>query len=980
MRSGRPVPVVSICGRVLPRVRRARHAERSIPALEWTVRTVPYFSALVSGVVDVVQFAKQGQIMIRQSLLSSAVWCLLTAFSGVADAQEPTVDFARDVQPILSKNCTACHNAKKSEGGLNLDSFAAMMKGGDGGPAVVADDIEASQIIERVIANDDSIMPPIDNVVGAERLSAAQVDVLKDWILSGALDSTSAVGPLAWNERVSAMRPIYRVEAGTDGVTMVFGSGSHVAVVGPELGGDQLVELVDPKLEGEQRAHEDFVQSIAISNDNQWIATGGYRTVKLWKRAYPSKTTLSGLLGVGTLAAFSDDGKRLAYSNERQRLVIVDIETGRVVELLKGHTQPLTSIAWIGSAVLSADEAGVIFVTDGADFTSRRAKSDGVPIVHQWQRWDSGRLCGTTADGLLVVVHYQVVDGVTTLVAHPKELPSRAAGVSTSTDPARPQLAVALEDGQVWVWSDSLDAEPKKVSTGAPVLTLAISPLGDRVITTAGEQPPKLWSTADGKLVAELRRDVLQTLQLEFAQADVTRQQGRVDRLKAELPKAQEASKKEEAAKAKVAETQKKAAEALAAVVKELEAATSAVTTAENEVKQAEAAIAEAMKRMEAAQKAVEDKKKAMAAVVIKRDKAANDLAKRDQALATSTDSAKRAATAIPALEVKIKAETDQLAVLGAKLKAAEGAALPAGASKVEFDLVGRQAVVTSSDGVLRRFASNTGLPLAADPGAGKLQAMSPLPSGEVAIVTDQGACFERSLASTWRLARQIGSAKDSPFAHRVTALDFASDNKTLAVGGGQPSRSGEIHLVDSATGAVLRHIDATHSDTVVDLAISPSQRFIASAGSDNLGRVFDLDSGQEVQSLEGHGHHVLGISWRNDEQVLATAGADRTVKVWSFATGTANRTIGGFPNEVTDIGFLGATSEVLTSVADGSVRRHNADSGKQVRVYGGASGALFGLGIGSKTDIVVAGGQAGTVWAWRLDSGEQLARYPPAP
>lgn len=898
----------------------------------------------------------------------------------VAIGQGESVDFAREVQPILNKNCTACHNAKKSEGGLNLDSFAAMMKGGDGGPAVVANDIEASQIIERVIADDGSIMPPANNAVGANRLSTAHVETLKQWIVQGAPDSTSATEPLVWNERVSAMRPVYRVAAGTDGVTLVFGSGSHVAVVGPKLGGDQLVELVDPQLKGEQRAHEDFIQSIAVSNDNQQIATGGFRTVKLWQRTTQSKATLSGLSGMGALASFSANGKQLAYENERQRLVVVDIESGRVVELLKGHSHPLTSIAWLGSSVLSSDESGAVFITDGATFASQQVKSDGVPVMNRWHRWHPQRLCGIDTGGRLVAIDYQSIDGVPTVAAHPKELPSRATVVATSADPARPHFAVALDDGQVWVWGVSFDGAPKKIATGAPVLTLAISPLGDRVITTAEGQPPKLWSVVDGKLAAELRRDVVQTLQFEFAQADVTRQQGRVDRLKAELPKVQEASKKEEAAKAKVAETQKKATEALAAVAKELATATTAVTAAENEVKQAEAAIAEAMKRMQAAQKAVEDKKKAVTAVFAKRDNAAKELAKRDQALATSTDSAKRAAEAIPAIEAKIKAEADQLVALTTKLTAVEGDALPAGASRVGFDFAGKHAVVSSADGAFRQFSANAGLPIAVDPDLGNLQSMQPLSSGDSAVVTDHGECFVRGLTSTWQLIRQIGSAKDSPFAHRVTALDFAPDNKTLAIGGGEPSRSGEIHLIDVTSGAVIRHVEAAHSDTVVDLAISPSQRFIASAGADNLGRVFDLGSGQEVQSLEGHGHHVLGISWRNDEQVLATAGADHTVKVWNVTTGTANRTIGGFPNEVTDIGFLGTTSEVLTSVADGSVRRHNTDNGQQIRAYGGASQALFGLAVGAKTNVVVAGGQAGTIWAWRLDSGEQFAQYPPAP
>lgn len=900
--------------------------------------------------------------------------------ANAAIAEQPSVDFAKDLQPIFSKNCTACHNAKKSEGGLNLDSFVAMMNGGDGGPAVVSHDIEASQIIERVIADDDSVMPPADNTVGAERLPDAHIAILKKWILEGAVDSKSTTGPLVWNKQANQMRPIYRVAAGTDGLTMVFGAGSHVAAIGSDFDGNGIVELVDPKLQGESRAHEDFIQSIAISNDNQLIATGGYRTVKIWERVHRSSSSLSGLSGVGKLVTFSPDGKRLAYANDRERLVIVDISSGRVVELLKAHSQPVTSIAWIDDTVLSSDESGVVLLTDGTTSTTRPVNSDGVPVVDGWQHWHSRRLCGITADGTLTTVELTETDDHSSVVSHAKALPVPANLVATSPDHSRPQLAVAMKDGKVWLWQDSLDREPQKIITGAPVRTLAISPLGDRVLTIAHDQPPKLWSTSDGKLIAELRRDIAQTLQLEFAQADVARQEGRVQRITAQLPKAQDALKKEETAKQKVTETRNKAAEAVAAVAKELETAAAAVTAAEKEVKQAEEAIAEAMRRMQAAQKQVEEKKKAITAVVAKRDNASKELAKRDQALATATDSAKRATTAIPVVQAEIDREAAQLSELSRRLEALDGASLPTGPSRATFDRDGKHVVVGSPDKAIRAFMASDGLPVAAVPAIDSLNLLQQLPTGPLSIVSSRGDCFELDLVPVWKLVQQIGSAEDSPFVHRVTALDFGPDNLTLAVGGGEPSRSGDIHLVDVVSGQVIKLLEAVHSDTVVDVAFSPSGRFLASAATDNLGRVFNLNSGQQVQSLEGHSHHVLGITWRNDEQVLATASADQTVKIWDFETGTARRTIGGFPNEVTDIEFLGTTNDVVCSVADGSARRHNTDNGQQIRIYKGASEALFGMGLSAKTNVVIAGGQAGTIWAWRLDSGEQFARYPDNP
>src|SRR4051794_22533518 len=50
--------------------------------------------------------------------------------SKVPPAATTTVDFARDVKPILSENCVSCHGPKKHEGGLQLGTRQAALAGG----------------------------------------------------------------------------------------------------------------------------------------------------------------------------------------------------------------------------------------------------------------------------------------------------------------------------------------------------------------------------------------------------------------------------------------------------------------------------------------------------------------------------------------------------------------------------------------------------------------------------------------------------------------------------------------------------------------------------------------------------------------------------------------------------------------------------------------------------------------------------------
>ncbi len=105
---------------------------------------------------------------------------LLTLFTMPLGAAEPTV--AERVRQLLADRCVRCHGAKESNGGLRLDRAADLAKGGDSGPAVRAKGAAESLLLRRVTSTSaDEMMPP-----EGERLTAAEVQLLTDWINAGA--------------------------------------------------------------------------------------------------------------------------------------------------------------------------------------------------------------------------------------------------------------------------------------------------------------------------------------------------------------------------------------------------------------------------------------------------------------------------------------------------------------------------------------------------------------------------------------------------------------------------------------------------------------------------------------------------------------------------------------------------------------------------------------------------------------------------
>jgi hypothetical protein len=120
----------------------------------------------------------------KPMLCSAAVFATMI---GAVRSAEPPKDqaefFEKHVRPLLTEKCFSCHSesAKKDKGGLVVDSLAALLQGGDSGPAVVPGKPDESRLIEAVrYKNDDLQMPP------KQKLAANEIETLEKWVKMGA--------------------------------------------------------------------------------------------------------------------------------------------------------------------------------------------------------------------------------------------------------------------------------------------------------------------------------------------------------------------------------------------------------------------------------------------------------------------------------------------------------------------------------------------------------------------------------------------------------------------------------------------------------------------------------------------------------------------------------------------------------------------------------------------------------------------------
>ena len=533
-----------------------------------------------------------------------------------------------------------------------------------------------------------------------------------------------------------------------------------------------------------------------------------------------------------------------------------------------------------------------------------------------------------------------------------------------------------------------LDAALLKKLTDAAkvqVLTSAVSPDKKQVVLGCADGSIRVFEVASLKLVGDLRGSVAtskktaeldwtiaaQAMEQAFQKAEIARVQAQNNALEVLLTKANEAIV---AMKKVLPEKQK--------LVKPT---TDAKATA---------------------QKAVDDVTQKLAAVPKDKPDAALDreLKTAQDKLITAKMSEVSALAAVSAADSNVKdAEDDVKRITDSKAKNAKLVAAANSASaaakviedKAKADLAALKTSLTkptqkprvvafspdsqrvaawSDDGALRVWAVATALPVeeVASAAAGSTS-LSPNADGSFTLT--KSLTLSTQAAPRWVLERTLGGEKQpGVFIDRVNAVRFSPDGKTLATGGGELSRSGDIILFDLAGGRATQTWKEKHADCVLSLDFSPDGKRLASGAADKIARVTEISTGKQVNIFEGHTHHVMGLAFRADGRVLATAGADGVVSTWDMNIGERKKKIEGWTKEVTSLQFIGATNQILTSAGDNRVRVVTDDGG-EIRSIANLPDYMQASASTPNGSTFIAGGEDSVLRVWDA-AGKELAVF----
>src|SRR4051812_36767075 len=119
-------------------------------------------------------------VSIALGILVASIGALASGGAGLA-VQGPAVSFAKDVAPVLERNCLSCHRDAIPMGRFDLRTREAALRGGTRGADVVPGDAAGSRLYRRIAGLEQPAMP-----AQSAPLPAADVAAIKRWIDDGA--------------------------------------------------------------------------------------------------------------------------------------------------------------------------------------------------------------------------------------------------------------------------------------------------------------------------------------------------------------------------------------------------------------------------------------------------------------------------------------------------------------------------------------------------------------------------------------------------------------------------------------------------------------------------------------------------------------------------------------------------------------------------------------------------------------------------
>ena len=715
-------------------------------------------------------------------------------------------------------------------------------------------------------------------------------------------------------------------------------------------------------------AHFDLVQSLAFSPDGQWIASGGYRTVKLWKRRDGVRQDELPKAESAVLAMDrSNDGGLLAVAEENGKIQLIDLATGKITHTLAGHEGAVNDVSF------SSDASQL--VSGGADETYRIwSTADGKEVAQVATPSPVTAITFAAEDKQVVtaeednVIRTWAVDAPGGEEPTPlKELKGHSAAI---TDLAvmpggTTHIVSASQDASVRRWDVNGGNMLRQFAHGGPVVAVAVRADGKRIASVSDNGSCKLWDADNGRQIVELEYTTAVKNRINQANLAVAVGKRRVDNAKQDLEEANKRMKSEQ-------DNAKKAEESLTKSEEDLNKKTEAAKKPEEEMLAAKKAVEEAEPKLSQAEAAQEqaDEELKMAAEALQ--KAQADAANTSGDGAADDDGKAQAQKTIQEADAKHKAAEVAKKKAEQTLKSAREA-LKKAQENLKSKTLAAQKLIDARNAAERAFAAAK-LSVIRSKDLVKVAADA-IPVAEADHKREEEAY--KQLQTVQQAVQQ--ELTDTAAAQRkpLRAVAFSPDGLLLAIAGDDE----RIRTFSGETGQAIATI--TNQVPVIGLAFAVDKGGLIAAGSDKSLVIWGASPvWQLARTIGAHDKpdqlvdRVTSLHFSPDSKLLATGGGEPSrsgeLKLWSVEDGSLIRDLADAHSDVVlGLEFSPDAVYIASCSSDRYMKVFEVSSGKWVRSFEGHTNPVLGVSWRADGRVLATCGADKAVKIWDFRSGE---------
>lgn len=194
-------------------------------------------------------------------------------------------------------------------------------------------------------------------------------------------------------------------------------------------------------------------------------------------------------------------------------------------------------------------------------------------------------------------------------------------------------------------------------------------------------------------------------------------------------------------------------------------------------------------------------------------------------------------------------------------------------------------------------------------------------------------------------------------------------------VKGGIPT-SFQKSTAKTARGWKCIHTLNSHTNYVIDVAISRDGRILASCSYDKTIKLWHLSSGNLLGTLVAHSGWVTCVAISPDGKILASGSLDNTIKLWDIGSGNLQKTLMGHSAYVISLAISPDGQTLVSGCFDNTIKLWHLPTGDLLDTLTGHTGYVEALAISPDGKILASGGgfDDHSIKLWDLSSGNLIA------